>query len=51
MTITKRLWNLFRLKVLPVLNCIENVSLCEVYISSARRPRVMNDKPKCWQNY
>ena len=57
MTINKRLWNLFRLKVsktrqvLPVLNCIVNVRLWEVYISSARRLRVTNDTPKCWQHY
>ena len=54
-TITKRFWNLFRLKVSKTSStCLElysNVNLWEVYISSARRPRVTNDTPKCWQNY
>ena len=55
MTITKRFWNLFRLKVSKTSStCLElysHVNLWEVYISSARRPRVTNDTPKCWQNY
>ena len=55
MTITKRFWNLFRLKVSKTCStCLKLYSKCQpvgFYISSARRPRVMNDTPKSWQNY